>query len=83
VEVDTSAAGVNGLDTVRVMALKDVGVSSDRNLLCFDRRGLSTSEGPCEAGNSVVVFGWNPDSCVGCGGAADTVKTSVLGKVLR
>ena len=75
VEVDTSGTGIR--DTIGVM--NDLGgqvtMLSDRTLLCFDLRGLTTTRGACEAGDALVQFSLQ--------GRTDTLQTTVLGKVLR
>ncbi len=75
VEVDTSGTGIR--DTVGVMNDLDgqVTMLSDRTLLCFDLRGLTTTRGACEAGDALVQFSLL--------GRTDTLQTTVLGKVLR
>ncbi len=75
IEVDTSGTGIR--DTVGVLTQLDdaLTVTSTRSLLCFDSRGLATARGACEAGDAIVTFSTN--------GRADTLKTTVLGKVLR
>lgn len=75
VEVDTSGTGIR--DTVGVM--NDLGgqvaMLSNRTLVCFDLRGLATTRDACEAGDAMVQFSLQ--------GRTDTLRTSVLGKVLR
>ena len=75
VEVDTSGTGIR--DTVGVM--NDLGgqvtMLSNRTLLCFDLRGLTTTRDACEAGDALVQFSLQ--------GRTDTLQTTVLGKVLR
>ncbi len=75
VEVDTSGTGVR--DTIGVV--NDFGgqvaMLSNRTLLCFDLRGLTTTRGACEAGDALVQFSLQ--------GRTDTLQTTVLGKVLR
>ena len=75
VEVDTSGTGIH--DTVGVM--NDLGgqvaMVSNRTLVCFDLRGLTTTQDACEAGDALVQFSLQ--------GRTDTLQTSVLGKVLR
>jgi prepilin-type N-terminal cleavage/methylation domain-containing protein len=50
-------------------------MSSTRSVLCFDRRGLALTGGSCQGGDATVIF-----TTVG---RADTVITTVLGKVMR
>ncbi len=75
VEVDTSGTGIR--DTVGL--LTDLGgqvtMTSDRSLLCFDSRGLTTTRNACESGDALVQFSLQ--------GRTDTLQTTVLGKVLR
>jgi len=76
VEVDTSGTGIR--DTLGLMndlSEEQVTMSSDRSLLCFDARGLSTTRNACESGDVLVEFAR----------AADTTefRTTVLGKVVR
>ena len=75
VEVDTSGTGIR--DTVGLM--NDLGgqvtMSSNRSLLCFDSRGFATTRGVCESGDVLVQFSMQ--------GRTDTLRTTVLGKVLR
>jgi prepilin-type N-terminal cleavage/methylation domain-containing protein len=77
VEVDTSQVG-GVCDTVgTVVRVGDVNLkmASNRSLLCFDHRGLSTTQGACDPGDATVTFSaW---------GQVDSVRTSVVGKVLR
>ena len=74
VEVDTSGTGIR--DTIgTVNQLEGVTMSSDRERLCFDSRGLATSRGQCEPGNALVQFS--------LAGRTDTFQTTALGKVLR
>ena len=78
IEVDTSADAIGQRATIWYeRTLNDPGVkmSSDRSVLCFDARGLAYDVDPCESGDAQLVF-----SVVD---AADTLRTTVLGKVLR
>lgn len=76
VEVDTSGAGnMDTIGPVRRFADRDVTITSDRSVLCFDARGLPTTQGDCEAGDAMVIFEAK--------GESDTVQTTALGKVLR
>ena len=50
-------------------------MTSNRALLCFDARGLVSTIGSCESGDAQVIFSY--------GVMADTVVTTILGKVLR
>ena len=75
IEVDTSGTGIR--DTVGSMndMAGQVTMTSNRTLLCFDLRGLTTTRGACEAGDALVTFSSR--------GRTDTLQTTVLGKVLR
>ncbi len=75
VEVDTSGTGIR--DTVGLINGPggQVTMSSNRSLLCFDARGLTTTRGVCESGDVLVQFSLL--------GRTDTLQTTVLGKVLR
>ena len=75
VEVDTSGTGIR--DTVGLMndVAGQVTMSSDRSLLCFDSRGLTTTRNACESGDALVQFSMQ--------GRTGTFQTTVLGKVLR
>jgi Tfp pilus assembly protein FimT len=78
IEVDTSANDIGQRATIwyeRTLTDAGVQMSSDRSILCFDARGLAYDVDPCEAGDAQLVF-----SVID---AADTVQTTVLGKVLR
>jgi Tfp pilus assembly protein FimT len=78
IEADTSADDIGQRATiwyVRTLADPGVQISSDRTVICFDSRGLAYDVDPCEPGDAQIVF-----SAVE---AADTVRTTVLGKVLR
>lgn len=77
VEVDTSAVG-GTRDTIGMMHQFDhatLEFSSTRSLICFDARGMTTTRGACEAANVMIVFSSATKE--------DTVRTTVLGKVLR
>lgn len=78
VDVDTSANGVGQRATIaNIRYVSDVGLqmASNRALLCFDARGIASTAGSCESGDAKVTFS---DGVV-----ADTVSTTLLGKVLR
>jgi prepilin-type N-terminal cleavage/methylation domain-containing protein len=78
IDVDTSANGVGQRATVaNIRYLSDLGLQmkSNRALLCFDARGIASTGGSCEAGDAQVIFS---DGVI-----ADTVTTTILGKVLR
>ena len=75
VEVDTSGTGIR--DTVGFMSdlTGKVTMSTNRQLLCFDSRGMTTTRGTCESGDMLVEFSAQ--------GRTDTLQTTILGKVLR
>ena len=75
VEVDTSDTGIR--DTVGLMndLAQQVTMSSNRSLLCFDSRGLTTTRNACEGGDALVQFSLS--------GRVDTLEITVLGRVLR
>ena len=78
VDVDTSANGVGQRATiwyVRNLARPGLVMSSNRSLLCYDARGLPLVLGACESGDATVIFTATDK--------ADTVRTAVLGKVVR
>ncbi len=78
VDVDTSANGVGQRATIAYMRyVNDNGLhmASSRTLVCFDARGLASTSGSCEGGDATVIFS--------DGVMADTVVTTILGKLLR
>jgi prepilin-type N-terminal cleavage/methylation domain-containing protein len=77
IEVDTSGTGVR--DTIAMMQEleEDVGFSANRAVLCFDARGLPTTEGACDAANATIVF------TLASTGQTDTTTITLLGKVIR
>lgn len=78
VDVDTSANGIGQRATianVRDVSGSGLTMTSTRTLLCFDARGIASTTGSCEAGDAKVIFS--------DGATADTVTTTILGKVLR
>jgi prepilin-type N-terminal cleavage/methylation domain-containing protein len=78
VDVDTSANGIGQRATianVRYVSDNGLHMTSNRALLCFDARGLASTLGSCESGDARVIFS--------DGVMADTVVTTILGKVLR
>jgi prepilin-type N-terminal cleavage/methylation domain-containing protein len=78
VDVDTSANGIGQRATIaNIRYVSDVGLqmASNRSLLCFDAGGIASTAGSCESGDAKVVFS--------DGVMADTVSTTILGKVLR
>jgi len=78
IDVDTSANGIGQRATIaNIRYVSDAGLqmTSTRALLCFDARGIASTAGSCESGDAKVIFS---DGVV-----ADTVSTTILGKVLR
>lgn len=77
VEVDTSAVGgvTDTIGTIQNLTDDPLVMTSSRALLCFDRRGLATTANTCEPGDATITFA--------IGTRADTVTTSVLGKIVR
>ncbi len=78
VDVDTSANGIGQRATmafVRDVSASGLTMSSSRALLCFDARGIASTNGSCQPGDAKVIFS--------DGATADTVVTTALGKVLR
>jgi len=78
VDVDTSANGIGQRATmgyVRDVSAPGLTLSSSRSLLCFDARGIASTNGSCQPGDATVIFS--------DGATADTVATTALGKVLR
>ncbi len=53
----------------------DASLSSNRSLVCFDARGITTTRGSCQAGDLFVVITVN--------GRADTLRTTAMGQLLR
>lgn len=76
VEADTgTASGVTDtIGNVRELE-KNVLMSSNRNLLCFNAKGLPSVRPPCSAPDATVVFS--------LGDHANTVKISPAGRVER
>ncbi len=77
IEVDTSGTGVR--DTVAMLQELEAEVSfaANRDLLCFDARGLPTAVGACDAPDATVAFE------ISTTGQVDTTRVTLLGKVLR
>ena len=77
VEVDTTNAGVS--DTVAVIQDFDdeVSFTSNRDVLCFDSRGLPTSVGACDDADATIVWTLASD------GQVDSTFITLLGKVVR
>jgi prepilin-type N-terminal cleavage/methylation domain-containing protein len=78
IDVDTSANGIGQRATianVRDVSGSGLSMTSTRMVLCFDARGIASTVGSCEAGDALVIFS--------DGETADTVRTTILGKVLR
>ncbi len=78
VEVDTSFTGSGVMDTVGFvvdLAEQRVTLSSTQTLLCFDGRGLPSSAAGGATSGTIVAFAREDE--------ADTIRTTVLGKILR
>lgn len=78
IDVDTSANGIGQRATianVRDMSSSGLTMTSTRTLLCFDPAGIASTSGSCQPGDAEVIFS--------DGAIADTVATTILGKVLR
>ena len=79
IEVDTSATGINQRAVIGYQRKLDhntgLTMSSNRTKVCFDARGIAFTSATCEAGDIQAIFTMT--------GVADTVNTTVLGKVLR
>jgi len=78
IDVDTSANGIGQraiVANVRYPGENGLQMTSNRALVCFDARGIASTLGSCEAGDANVIFS--------DGVMADTVVTTILGKVLR
>lgn len=75
VEVDTSGTGMR--DTVGLLhdLSERLTMTSDRARLCFDARGLTTTRAACEPGDVTAQFS--------LGGHTETVRATVLGKIIR
>lgn len=80
VEVDTATVGVSTMDTLGfVLNLADsrIDLKSTQSLLCFDGRGFPSAAAGCAPGAALVAF----ESL--SGQAADTIRITALGKILR
>jgi prepilin-type N-terminal cleavage/methylation domain-containing protein len=78
VDVDTSANGFGQRATIwygRDLTSPGLVMTSNRSLLCFDARGLPSTNAPCEAADAQIIFTALDK--------ADTVTTASLGKILR
>ena len=78
VEADTSSTGGGVRDTIGLMhSFEGTGItlSTSRSLLCFDARGMATSQGACDAADVVIIFA--------APGRQDTIRTTLLGKLVR
>jgi prepilin-type N-terminal cleavage/methylation domain-containing protein len=78
VDVDTSANGTNQRATianVRDVSENGLTMTSTRTLLCFDARGIPSTQGSCQPGDAQLIFS--------DGMRADTLVTTALGKMLR
>jgi prepilin-type N-terminal cleavage/methylation domain-containing protein len=78
VDVDTSANATGQRATVwyiRDVSSPGLVMTSNRSLLCFDARGMPSTNPPCEAANAQIIFT--------AADKADTLTTASLGKILR
>jgi prepilin-type N-terminal cleavage/methylation domain-containing protein len=76
IDVDTSGMGQRAIVTnVHDVNSGGLTMTSNRTLLCFDPRGLSSTSGSCESGDALLIFS-SADK-------VDTVRITALGKVLR
>lgn len=76
VDVDTSGKGERALVTyAHTVNHGGLTMTSNRALLCFDPRGLSSTTGSCESGDAQLIFS-SADK-------VDTVRITALGKILR
>lgn len=76
-EMDTSltqSGGMDRLGPVRSISSENVTMTSSRDMLCFDGRGITTPIWSCPPGDAVLTFKR--------GGSTATVTTTVTGKVL-
>ena len=71
-----TAAGDVHVQLVSLGRIRVRGIeTSNRALICFDPRGLSSTTGSCESGDAQLIFS-SADK-------VDTVRITALGKVLR
>ncbi len=80
VEIDTSGTGNRMMVGGYRYVSDNIGMTSDRSLVCFDQRGLPTTRkttagSSCEDADLTAIFTF--------GTRVDTVETTALGKVLR
>ena len=80
VEIDTSGTGNRMKPGGYRYVTDNVGMTSNRSLVCFDQRGLPTTRTTtaglsCQAADLRAIFS--------LGSRTDTVQTTALGKVLR
>lgn len=76
IDVDTSGKGERALVTyAHHVNTGGLTMTSNRVLLCFDPRGLSSTSGSCQPGDAQLIFS-SADK-------VDTVRITALGKVLR
>lgn len=73
VHADTTTDGL-GLAAVRRILLTKGRVLSNRRILCFDGRGLPTTQGICEQPDATIVLQ--------LGSRADTLRYTPMGQVL-
>ena len=75
VQVDTGSAGTADTVTFHDDFPEALSLTSNRNRICFDSRGLSTTRTGCEPGDLSVAFD--------LAGYQQLVRATVLGKLLR
>ena len=79
VQTDTSVAGTQVMDTIGGVVELDelnVTVASNRSVLCFDPRGVPTTQGACDGTQSAILI-------FASAGKADTVARSEVGMLVR
>lgn len=77
VVADTAVAGGSPVTVGIVHHVGDAGVTmtSNRSLLCFDRRGLGYTGAGCDGPDALITYT--------LAGRSDTVRTSTIGKIIR
>ena len=78
VDVDTTGNGAGQraiIWYVRDLTQPGLVMTSNRSLLCFDARGMPSTNLPCESADAQIIFTASDK--------ADTLTTASLGKILR
>jgi prepilin-type N-terminal cleavage/methylation domain-containing protein len=78
VDVDTTGNGAGQraiIWYVRDLTQPGLVMTSNRSLLCFDARGMPSTNPPCESADAQIIFT--------AADKADTLTTATLGKILR